>query len=338
MKYKELDNNQLRLLTDIRQTYQAFLDAKEELNRFKGSMKWKTTDSGIYLIRVLDSRGTEKSLGRKSTEKETLFENFNAGKSRAQTRLESLKASLARMSGMAKAADLGRLPAIVGKILRKLNDEKLLGEHIMVVGTHALYAYEAAAGVQFDSEMLATADVDLLIDSRKQLKLMITDPSIAESGILGLLCKADKTFRKLRTQAYTAANDQGFMVDLIKPALNPPWKKDALQDNDKNDLNPVEVPNLEWLLSSRRFGSIVLDTSGTPAKMVCPDPRAFAVHKKWISTQVEREAEKRSRDSFQAKAVIELTLSKFPHLPLKKSDLSYFPDKVLNHSAFDFDL
>lgn len=338
MKYKELDNNQVRFLTDIRQTYQTFLDAKEDLARFKGSMKWKTTDSGVYLIRVLDSRGTEKSLGKKDTEKEKIFENFTLGKAQAQERLETLKSSLSRMSGMAKAADLGRLPAIVGKILRKLDDEKLLGEHIIVVGTHALYAYEAAAGVQFDSEMLATADVDLLIDSRKQLKLMITDPAIAESGILGLLCKTDKTFRKLRTQTYTAANDQGFMVDLIKPALNPPWKKDALQESAENDLNPVEVPNLEWLLSSQRFSSIVVDTSGIPAKMVCPDPRAFAVHKKWISTQAGREAEKRSRDSFQAQAVIELSAAKFPHLPLRKSELSYFPKNVLENTTFNFDL
>ncbi len=338
MKFKQLDNNQIRFLTDIRQTYQTFLDAKEELTRFKGSMKWKITDSGTYLIRVLDSRGTEKSLGKKDTEKETVFENFNSGKAAAQARLEILKTSLARMSAMAKAADLGRLPAIVGKILRKLEDEKLLGEHIIVVGTHALYAYEAAAGVQFDSEMLATADVDLLIDSRKQLKLMITDPAIAESGILGVLCKADKSFKKLRAQTYTAANNQGFMVDLIKPALNPPWKKDALQNLTKNDLRPVEVPNLDWLLSSQRFNSIVIDTAGIPAKMVCPDPRAFAVHKKWISTQAGREAEKRSRDSFQAQAVIELTASKFTHLPLRKSELSYFPSTVLESSEFDFDL
>lgn len=338
MKYRELDNNQLRFLTDIRQTYQTFLDAKDELRRFKGSMKWKRTDSGTYLIRVLDSRGTEKSLGKQDAEKEKIFNSFTTGKADAQGRLDELKSALARMSSMAKAADLGRLPAIVGKILRQLDDEKLLGEHILVVGTHALYAYEAAAGVQFDSEMLATADVDQLIDSRKQLKLVITDSSLAQSGILGLLCKADKTFKKLRAQTYTAANEQGFMVDLIKPALNPPWKKDALVEAAENDLNPVEVPNLEWLLSSQRFSSIVVDTAGKPARMVCPDPRAFAVHKKWIATQAGREPEKKSRDSFQGQAVMELTVSRFPHLPLTKTELSYFPGNVLDHSRFDFDL
>ena len=41
MKYRELDNNQIRFLTDIRQTYQTFLDAKQATARFKGSMKWK---------------------------------------------------------------------------------------------------------------------------------------------------------------------------------------------------------------------------------------------------------------------------------------------------------
>lgn len=338
MKYRDLDNNQIRFLTDIRQTYQTFLDAKQATARFKGSMKWKTTDSGIYLIRVLDSRGTEKSLGKKDAEKEKLYSTFAAEKAAAQTRLNTLKTSLARMSGMAKAADLGRLPALVGKILRKLDEEKLLGDHILVVGTHALYAYEAAAGVQFDSEMLATADIDLLIDSRKQLKLLITDPNIAESGVLGVLSKADKTFKKLGSQSYTAANDQGFMVDLIKPALNPPWKRDALLKPVDADLVPVEIPNLEWLLSSQKFTSIVVDTTGMPAKMVCPDPRAFAVHKKWISLQAHREAEKRSRDSFQAQAVIELTASKFTHLALNKAELGYFPNSELDQSKFEFDL
>jgi hypothetical protein len=39
----------------------------------------------------------------------------------------------------------------------------------MVIGTQALYAYEAAGGAHFLLELLASGDVDLLYDARKKL-------------------------------------------------------------------------------------------------------------------------------------------------------------------------
>ena len=39
--------------------------------------------------------------------------------------------------------------------------------------THALYAYEAAAAVTFNGEMVATADLDVLIDDRAPLRIAI---------------------------------------------------------------------------------------------------------------------------------------------------------------------
>lgn len=39
-----------------------------------------------------------------------------------------------------------------------------------MVRTHALYAYETAAGVLIPDDAMATQDVDLLFDSRKRVK------------------------------------------------------------------------------------------------------------------------------------------------------------------------
>lgn len=339
MKFKELSNHQIKALTDLRQAYAVYLDEKSNIERFKGSMKWKRTSSGEYLIRVLDSKGTERSLGRKSPETEATYLAFNQGKAAHAERLKSLSASLAELCSIAKVLGVGRMPSVVGKVLRRLDEEGLLGNHLLVVGTHALYGYEAAAGVQFDSEMLATADIDLMIDSRKRLKLIANPQSPLEPvGVLSVLCKADKTFKKIAQQTFRAANNDGFMVDLIKPMPQPAWAGDALTKADSNDLDPIEVPQLGWLLSAPKFEAVCVDVKGQPARMVCPDPRAFAIHKKWLSAQYGREPEKKSRDSMQARAVIELTAEKFPHLPLRTEELKNFPNLVVKKHWDDFDL
>jgi hypothetical protein len=57
------------------------------------------------------------------------------------------------------------------RILRRLDEAGLMGRHLFVVGTHALYAYEAAAGITFESGLTATTDVDLRSDARRRLSL-----------------------------------------------------------------------------------------------------------------------------------------------------------------------
>ncbi|KIN71136.1 DUF3620 domain containing protein [Sulfitobacter guttiformis KCTC 32187] len=41
-----------------------------------------------------------------------------------------------------------------------------------VVGTNALYAYEALAGVRFEEAMAATGDIDTLLDDRNRMRLI----------------------------------------------------------------------------------------------------------------------------------------------------------------------
>lgn len=62
--------------------------------------------------------------------------------------------------------------------------------------------------------------------------------------------------------------------------------------------------------------------------MVCPDPRAFAVYKQWLSEQRDRDPGKIQRDRQQAAATIAQVREKFPHLALDDNAERLFPATV----------
>jgi len=45
------------------------------------------------------------------------------------------------------------------------------------VGSNALYGYEVLAGVHFHSEIIATGDLDVLLDTREQLRISVNEES-----------------------------------------------------------------------------------------------------------------------------------------------------------------
>jgi hypothetical protein len=91
----------------------------------------------------------------------------------------------------------------------------------------------------------------------------------------------------------------------------------------------AEIKNLRWLISAPKFEQIVMGEDGFPAVMVVPAPRAFAVHKLWLSNQIDREAVKKKRDRSQALAVCKLILQYMPEFELRTEDLRMFPEAVI---------
>lgn len=328
--FVDLNNDQRREMINTRQRYQAWRNAVERERAYRGSLVWEESRGHDYLLKSFyDEHGKrrQKSLGRRSSETEAIKAGFDAQRAEAIASRQAIDETLTRQAAINRALGLGRIPLVAARILRLLDRRGLLGRGIRVVGTNALYAYEAACGVFVDSQVTTTEDIDLLFDARRSLKL-VADHEITGDGLVELLKLADRSFRKT-PQPFRAQNDEGYLVDLIKPVPNPPWRgeRDALGSRD--DIEAAGIAGLVWLQNAPSFEQIAIDDRGGPLRIEAVDPRAFAVHKFWLSHQPDRNPVKRERDRTQAMVVAELVSSLLPHLPFDASALRMLPADVV---------
>ncbi len=307
--FTDLSGNQQKLFVDIEQVYGAYLDAAKQLHRYPGWMLWKKVSGKEYLFHAFDrSGGTGKGLGRRSPETESQKSQFDAEKQRLADLIDGFKERLKEYSIATRAYRLRRLPTTAAKIVREIDDRELLGSSLIVVGTNALFAYEAAAGCQFFPDYTATRDLDLLWEARQSIELGARD-RIEPDGFLGLLKSIDKTFTRNEELTFQAVNRDAYLVDLLKPIGA---QTDRMTSADKID--PMELEGQQWLLDCERFEQTVIADDGYPARIICPDPRIFVLHKFWMSELRNRKPPKARRDKLQAQAVKELLDARFPHL------------------------
>jgi hypothetical protein len=123
------------------------------------------------------------------------------------------------------------------------------------------------------------------------------------------------------------------MVDLIKPEPKSLQLKEKRQMGGTEDLMAAEIKNLQWLVSAPRFEQVVIGEDGYPAAMIVPDPRAFAIHKLWVSEQKNREDVKKKRDRSQARAVCKLIQGYLPEFQFRRDELRMFPKDIVSDAA-----
>lgn len=319
-----LDHQQRLFMVESDQLYRAWIDALIRAGSYRYGMKWVTSKGRQYLVRLHDSRGNGKSLGPRNEQTEALYHDFVEGKARAGERLKGLSERMERQVRLNRAARLGRLPRVVGSILLRMAAEDLRDD-FCVIGTHAIYAYEALAGVRCRMDLLASGDIDLLYDARR--KVSIATAKLAGRGLLGLLQRTDRRFQALPGERFRAANNDGFMVDLVTPARD--MRDPAPITFGQSDLVAVEVPNLHWLVNAPKVSVIAISSDGRPVMMRVPDPRAFALHKAWLCVQPDREPLKRPRDQAQAVLVASLVLEYLPALEFDPAQLRFFSAQML---------
>jgi hypothetical protein len=92
-----------------------------------------------------------------------------------------------------------------------------------------------------------------------------------------------------------------------------------------NDIVPVAIFGLEWLMNAPRFEAMVIAADGLPARVSCIDPRVYALYKYWLATKAEaREPLKRQRDKAQAKEVARVARD-YLNLPFEAKALTALP-------------
>jgi hypothetical protein len=294
----------MRQYIDAVATFEAYEEALAEAAKVRGGMYWHkgpvSAPHEAYLVRTSAS-GSEKSLGARSPETEAMFASFRERKELAEQRRDGLKAGLVKHRRMNRALRVGRAAPLIVEILNRLAATNL-GEHFRVVGTHALYAYESAAGVTFEDAAVATRDIDLLWDVRKRVAFA-TALSKVDSSMLGVLQKVDPTFRIRSSQKYTAVNKDGFEVDIIRREHVSDDPHPVRLSDDEDDFWVAQAPRAQELLDSPQFSAVIVATNGDMARMNTLEPMAFVQFKQWMSTLPQRDALKRRRDALQAKAV-----------------------------------
>ena len=325
------------VIANLAQYYDAWIEAARASSALDFVFQWKrvATDHQTYeyLYRMSDSgRGLGKSLMRRNDAAVDLVATHARLKSHWQTLEEARYTRLLQEARQYRSLRLGLVSSPAARILQMLDIHGALGTQYMVVGTNALPVYEIEAGERFASSVDSTEDFDMawiggmlhlssaqadvpqhnlarileLADDAPLLPLVNESPD----DLLGLLKRVDATYTKNTERGFQARNAKGYEVEiLLSTKLAGAYPKHS-------KLSPIALPEQNWLLLGKPVAHVITGLDATPARVVAPDPRYFALQKIWLSQQEKRKAEKRPKDARQATLVLDAIARSMPHYPL----------------------
>jgi hypothetical protein len=304
---------QERALINMHQRYDAWIDAERDLLALPYDLRRKKVGEYEYLYEIYDRSGNGKSLGAWDEEKQRLFDEYRERKQSAKQRREGASAALSESSRLARALRLPLLSADAGPILREADRRGLLGSHLLVVGTNAMAAYSIEAAGSFIDVPDETEDFDLAWAAEEEA---------GEALVWDMLKAVDPTFAINSERDFQARNAKAYEVEILVA----PSRAETLGTKDRP--KPVPLPEQEWLLPGRRVDQVVPCRDGTPARIVAPDPRWFALHKLWLGAQAKRNPLKRRKDTAQGNALLDAIPEAMPHYDVSENFADGLPAEL----------
>lgn len=313
---KPFSDEQSRLLVNLRQRYETWISAERDLAGLPYDLRRKSVGGREYLYRITDRSGNGKSLGPMDADLEAQLANYRAAKEGLKTRIRTLRPALAEAAALYRALRLPLLSSDAGPILRECDRRELLGSHLLVVGTNAIAAYmvEANGRIELPDE---TEDFDLA--------WVAQDAEAHERRLWDMLKAVDSTFAVNAERDFQARNARAYEVEILVA----PSRAGTLGGRDQP--RPVPLPEQEWLLLGRPVDQVIGCRDGSPARIVAPDPRWFALHKLWMAAQAKRNPLKRPKDRKQGLALLDAVAEAMPHYPLDKGFETELPDELAAH-------
>ncbi|WP_421854942.1 GSU2403 family nucleotidyltransferase fold protein [Novosphingobium sp.] len=309
-------DEQSRLLVNLRQRYEVWMAAEQELAAMPYDLRRKSVSGAVYLYEIHGRSGNGKSLGRMDAEQLARFEDYHARKDALKAQIKALRPALAESAALYRALRLPMLSSEAGPILRECDRRRLLGSHLLVVGTNAIAAYmaEAGAAIILPDE---TEDFDLAWVAQV--------PDEAERRVWDMLKEVDPTFTINSERDFQARNAKAYEVELLVA----PSRAGTLGIRDQP--RPVPLPEQEWLLLGRPVDQVIGCRDGSPARIVAPDPRWFALHKLWMAAQAKRNPLKRPKDRKQGLALLDAVAAAMPHYRLGDDFIAELPAELRPH-------
>lgn len=313
----ECAESQLRQYVDSAAAFRHLQAAKKEAAEVRGGMIWREVGGKRYLVRTRPS-GSQHSLGPDSADNRKVYESFTARKRRAEETLAARKQALEQMRKLNRAYGVGRTPQIVIDVLNAI-EKAGIAEQFLTIGTHAIYAYEAAAGVRVTDGALATRDLDLLFDTRQHIAFMTTMSRI-DSSFIKVLHSADKSFRAVDGHLPKAINKDGFEVHLVRRVARDGDPHPLLMSASAEDLWAEQVETGNRLISARRFDQVVVSPRGEMALMRTVHPLDFVAVKRELAARRDRDAAKAPKDKLQAEVIQYLWDETLSHMHASSAD------------------
>ena len=283
-------NEQARTLINLEQQYRAWIEAERTLASMPYDLRRKEVGGKAYLYEIHDRGGNGRSLGPWSEDHARRLDDYRAAKEDAKARRGLARIALEETARICRALRVPLLANEAGEIVREADRRGLLGDRLLVVGTNALVAYSIEAAGVIQDAPLETQDFDLAWSSQA----MPSDPQV----VWNLLKAVDSSYTVNMERTFQARNAKAYEVKLLVA----PSRAATLAKQDKP--HPIPLPEQEWLLKGRSVDHVTVCRDGTPARIVAPDPRWFALQKLWMARQPKRNPLKRRKDERQGTAVL----------------------------------
>jgi len=326
----EYNTSQRKQYINARQLYEYYIQKRQEyLKNYQLSMYWREVGGKAYLTKKHSASNRVISLGAKSEKTIEIYESFIRHKKRLKEELKEFEAKLDKTRKLNKIEQLTRVPAALVKIYRKINELGLDGKMILV-GTNALYAYEAACGVFLEEEQLATDDIDLLNKKNHALSVIFTEV-LPRQKLTELLKLIDKSFEPEKRVPYRFRNKEGIILEILTPVQERNVLQKSEKTDDFTDIPELSMEGMQWLENSRIFQSMVIADNGRCAILSTIHPLEFAVYKHWLSTVKNRDILKKRRDYEQSKLVTQLIREYMVNIDIDRElhEMKHFKNEVI---------
>lgn len=307
-----LSDEQLRTAINLADAYETWLPLARVEPAYSDRLQWKTISGRQYLYRIRDRQGNGTSLGPRSRDTERLHEDYQAAKIDLRDRVARISPTLDEAAAVYRALRLPMIDSYAARLLREFDLRELLGEVLLAVGTTAMAAYALEAARVFDTPAHATRDIDLTWVARERQQ----GPVVWEA-----LKSLDDTFVVNVERSFQARNREAREVELLVGTE----RADAVLGEP---MRPLPLPEQDWLYRGRPLRRIVCGLDAKPCALVVPDPRWFALHKRWLADKPSRDPLKKPKYRNQSEAVWQAVREHMPHYPVDAAFIAELPEAL----------
>ncbi|HEX5008519.1 MAG TPA: GSU2403 family nucleotidyltransferase fold protein [Hyphomonadaceae bacterium] len=311
---KPFTDEQTRALVNLQQRYEVWADAGRSLAALPYDLRRKTVGEYGYLYEIHDRSGNGTPLGPWTEETEARLNEYRRTKAELKERRDKSRRALDETCALCRALRVPMVASAAGPILREADQRRLLGSHLLVVGTNAIPAYAVEAGGFILDAPDETEDFDLAWSAMETTQ---------EQTILRMLKAVDSTFTMNTERTFQMRNADAYEVEV----LIAPSRASTFGRTDQP--RPTPLPEQEWLLRGQSVDRVVICRDGSPARIAAPDPRWFALQKLWLSQQPKRNPLKRPKDFKQGMALLNVVSIAMPQFPLDHVFESSLPHELL---------